>query len=79
MVKSTRDTKSIASKRDNNHHDMKKSQTDYEKDEELLRKYIYTEVCHLQKNKSLDNNENDESNFFFVNSFFCSIRILQHL
>ncbi|CAG9808014.1 unnamed protein product [Chironomus riparius] len=43
LAKSTRDTKSIASNEPNNHHDMKKSKTDYDKNEELLRKYIYPE------------------------------------
>lgn len=79
LAKSTRDTKSIASNEPNNHHDMKESKTDYDKNEELLRKYIYPEVCHLQKYKSFSNNENDESNFCFVSFFFCSIRIIQHL
>jgi len=52
LVKSTKDTLSIASKRDNNHHDMKKPQSEYERNQELLRKYIFTEVRHLQKHKS---------------------------
>ena len=60
LVKSTKDLKPIASKSDNNHCDMKMSKTTAERNEELLRKYIYTDVCHQQqKQYSLDNNEND--------------------
>ena len=44
---------SIASKRDNNQHDTKKPQSEYERNQKLLRKYIFTEVRHLQKHKSL--------------------------
>ncbi|XP_070503302.1 uncharacterized protein hmw [Chironomus tepperi] len=46
IVRSTKDTKSTALKRDNNHHDI-------EKDEALLRKYIFTEDDNFTPSMSL--------------------------